>query len=106
MDPNANLREQLELVREIQGAIDGGVTPNEESVSRLTDLVTELDGWIKKGGFLPAAWIKPESLKCDYCQNVYWSEPGCTGIRRCPACDRPVDANPNRQGLAPKETKQ
>ena len=60
MDPNETLRkirEQVELVLHFgdqahasalaQTAIEG---------ERLAELVASLDGWLSKGGFVPAAW--------------------------------------------------
>jgi hypothetical protein len=66
MDPNANLREQRELAKEILHIQDncsafGEFTYNQEQdliqhAQRLAELVEALDGWIKKGGFLPDNW--------------------------------------------------
>lgn len=51
MDPNANLQEQLRLSQEI---LDGKHV--EENAERLAELVQALNGWIKRGGFLPQDW--------------------------------------------------
>jgi len=66
MDPNANLTEQLFLARRIQTEWDrcneDGTLPEgqQEKVAdmanRLAELVTSLDQWISKGGFLPQRW--------------------------------------------------
>lgn len=66
MDPDANLKEQREIAREIQAIWDdcnedGTLTfPQMAAISdkagRLAELVEALDKWISKGGFLPAAW--------------------------------------------------
>lgn len=65
MDPNANLDEQLRLVRRIQelGALAavGAISVLEQSElqaasERLADLVEALDHWITGGGFLPRRW--------------------------------------------------
>ncbi len=61
MDPDANLEEQLALARAIQEEIDSTedgeeVAIDPTDVDRLTELVLSLDGWIRKGGFLPKAW--------------------------------------------------
>ena len=67
MDPNANLREQREHVRDIYAINDsadsdtGEYTEDQElalvgHASRLAELVEALDGWITGGGFLPSAW--------------------------------------------------
>ncbi len=62
MDPDANLREQLELAsQDWTGKDTHELTPEEidklhTDHIRLCDLVEALDGWISKGGFLPARW--------------------------------------------------
>lgn len=52
MDPNANLKEQLELAEKLQRthAID--------DCQRLAELVLALNEWIEQGGFLPESWSK------------------------------------------------
>lgn len=72
MDPNANLREQRELVREIQRVwndcnADGTLTAVQaehvaDRASRLAELVAALDQWLSNGGFPPEAWIKWKPL--------------------------------------------
>ena len=66
MDPNANLREQREICREILKIqddcnADGTYTHGQEErlaelATRLAELVQALDEWIIAGGFLPKAW--------------------------------------------------
>lgn len=66
MDPDANLKEQRELIESIREAMtdasneDGDVGPLDSStiddIDRLLDLTEALDNWIKNGGFLPADW--------------------------------------------------
>ena len=62
MDPDANLKEQLEIIaRIIARGETGSYTEAERDeqvadAERLADLVEALDGWIKGGGFPPAAW--------------------------------------------------
>ena len=64
MDPDANLKEQLELAQEIQDRLDGDELEAEEyskwqlgvDASRLADRVQALDQWIDNGGFLPKCW--------------------------------------------------
>ena len=62
MDPNANLREQLELAQEIVKRAasieqqDMTLSPAEQNALRLAELVLALDEWIRKGGFLPRQW--------------------------------------------------
>lgn len=58
MDPDANLAELLKLAAKLQDfempPYSGGT--DEHDVHRLCELVTALDEWITKGGFLPARW--------------------------------------------------
>lgn len=56
MDPNANLKEILELAKWIE---DNGNYVVREHASRLAELVLALNEWITKGGFLPSRWQKP-----------------------------------------------
>ena len=63
MDPNANLREQRELAREILELVDRieyGRDARRIELSaraaRLAELVEALDQWIAGGGFLPDSW--------------------------------------------------
>jgi hypothetical protein len=63
MDPNANLTEQLSLAQKI---VDGRYAIHdslEADADRLAELVVALDGWIRGGGFLPAAWEKGRTQK-------------------------------------------
>jgi hypothetical protein len=53
MDPDANLKEQREIVRRM---LDG--TPRRSDGLRLAELVEALDCWIVTGGFLPKAWAR------------------------------------------------
>ena len=60
MDPNANLREQRETVREIQRCGDKE-HPREtcacaDLADRLAELVEGLDNWLSRGGFPPLEW--------------------------------------------------
>lgn len=52
MDPDANLAE----IRRIVQDVDLDVFP--DRAERLAELISALDQWISKGGFLPAAWRK------------------------------------------------
>jgi len=59
MDPTANLKEQLELARSLtKGSDQLGAYDTVDTIDavRLAELVLALDGWIKKGGFLPEQW--------------------------------------------------
>src|SRR5438105_13756866 len=53
MDPNVNLKEQLELAKE---AIECGGFAHPEDAVRLAALVIAFDEWMRKGGFLPDTW--------------------------------------------------
>jgi hypothetical protein len=58
MDPKANLREQREIARRLQAALDaedviGEIHNLAEDAGRLAELVLALDDWRKRGGFDP-----------------------------------------------------
>lgn len=59
MDPNRCLEEQLALARKFLDIQDGNDSDliEEVDVFRLSELVLSLDEWIRKGGFLPKAWV-------------------------------------------------
>ncbi len=52
MDPDANLKEQRDLLRKFRKR--NRLTAGE--AARLAELVDSLDEWISRGGFLPEAW--------------------------------------------------
>jgi hypothetical protein len=54
MDPDACLKELLELSRGIGGP--GWAYDDQRSAERMAELIEALDGWITKGGFLPQRW--------------------------------------------------
>ena len=56
MDPNANLYEQIKCATRIMHAADTAGDAVSDDAYRLAELVTALDGWIRKGGFLPTQW--------------------------------------------------
>lgn len=66
MDPNANLKEQLEISATILKTwddcnADGTLTSDQmefvsDQANRIAELVEALDGWMCKGGFAPARW--------------------------------------------------
>jgi hypothetical protein len=56
MDPDANLKEQLEIVARVNGNRDQGEPPDLDDVQRLAELVEALNEWLLKGGFLPTPW--------------------------------------------------
>lgn len=52
MDPNANLYAQIKCATRILQASD---VVSDDAI-QLAELVIALDGWIRKGGFLPGQW--------------------------------------------------
>jgi hypothetical protein len=56
MDPNANLKEQMELSISIQKAYEDGNGVDQDDANRLAELVDALNAWICNGGFLPGKW--------------------------------------------------
>jgi hypothetical protein len=71
MDPNANLKEQREIVDQIIDALDASTAEDADvwddervrdvladNLARFCDLVQALDGWLSGGGFLPEAWAR------------------------------------------------
>ena len=48
MDPNENLKQQLELAQSMRGS--------EEDAMELAELVIELDKWLTNGGTPPEKW--------------------------------------------------
>lgn len=64
MDPNENLKSQLELAAKIvkdwenHGPSVHDYSIDEEEAAKLAELVLALDEWIsRKGGFLPESWL-------------------------------------------------
>lgn len=55
MDPDANLKEQLEIAYGIVNG-DDEETNSESQGERLAELVIALHNWKSKGGFSPKAW--------------------------------------------------
>lgn len=55
MDPTANLREQLELAKELMDQLLSDEV-FEDKAGRLAELVETLNDWIERGGFLPEQW--------------------------------------------------
>ncbi|MGI8493435.1 MAG: hypothetical protein ACR2KC_07800 [Acidimicrobiales bacterium] len=54
MDPDTALAEALDLaVRLIDGEAEDGDDVH------LAELVTSLNGWMTRGGFMPGAWARP-----------------------------------------------
>lgn len=52
MDPNAALAE----IRELTAAFEHDGATDEHDAVRLAELVSGLDEWLTRGGFLPDAW--------------------------------------------------
>lgn len=66
MDPNENLREQLEISARIMHAMETGdydAEDMEADACRLAELVLALDAWIKSGGFRPGIWSRTGELQ-------------------------------------------
>jgi len=77
MDPDANLKEQRELIARINADDEASdetsprVMYNPNDARRLIELVQALDQWITGGGFLPAAWKVPQVKRPARCQSTY-----------------------------------
>lgn len=56
MDPDENLKEQLELAWSITESVDEHSSQEARDGSRLAHLVISLHQWIIDGGFLPKQW--------------------------------------------------
>jgi hypothetical protein len=64
MDPNENIREQLQLARRfvlMEERSKDTVIYDESEVCRLAELVIALDEWQRKGGFSPYATQETKS---------------------------------------------
>lgn len=55
MDPNENLRQQLQLAGAIIHLADEDYDATEDAV-RLAELVRAMNDWMVQGGFLPRNW--------------------------------------------------
>jgi hypothetical protein len=60
MDPNENLKRQLELAQLVEDLSESGGVDDAgrviEAAVELADLVRALDAWVRSGGFPPDAW--------------------------------------------------
>jgi hypothetical protein len=58
MDPNATLEEMRTLSAKMRKDYEDpdGNGIDQDDANRLAELVEAMDGWLSKGGFLPAAW--------------------------------------------------
>lgn len=63
MDPDEALRHLLETARFVLGGEAGDMF--EESAEELAQQVLDLDEWVRKGGFLPAAWRRASKPQKD-----------------------------------------
>ena len=62
MDPNQSLRDVLELACRIISQSEPASEENHfdsEDAVQLAYKISELDTWLRKGGFLPCAWSAP-----------------------------------------------
>jgi hypothetical protein len=62
MDPDANIKRQLEITEELDGLLRGDDADDMNTalalISDLVDLIVGLNDWITRGGGLPKAWKK------------------------------------------------
>lgn len=58
MDPNENLKEQLQLAQNILNETTLSWRNSNPNEVKLAKLVLTLDKWILQGGFLPDSWLK------------------------------------------------
>jgi hypothetical protein len=58
MDPNANLKEMLELAEQIQRDYEDedGNGVDQDDANRLAELILAMHNWLGNGGFRPNAW--------------------------------------------------
>ncbi len=58
MDPNANLKEMLELAEQIQSDYEDedGNGVDQDDANRLAELILAMHNWLGHGGFKPQAW--------------------------------------------------
>lgn len=60
MDPDATYRQMMESLgwlRDAKETGNEGDDYNAEDVENLMKAVEDIDEWLRKGGFLPAAWL-------------------------------------------------
>jgi hypothetical protein len=58
MDPDINVREQLDLATRILRRYDNGGRVGTQDPARLAELVMALDQWLRQGGFTPKRWAR------------------------------------------------
>lgn len=61
MDPTANLKEQLEIVKRINAG-KGTI----HDLGRLAELIEALDQWLRNGGFLPRQWGERRAVQSTF----------------------------------------
>jgi hypothetical protein len=92
MDPNETLERMVQSANEVVVGDGKG--------ERLAELVLAMDGWLRKGGFLPKDWQHKDAFKCPMCGhphesgdcgtcNKCGSERAEHGPRRCIRCGEP-----------------
>lgn len=60
MDPNETRDLMLRLAGRLMEALENERRVDEDEVMALAEAVTNPDGWITSGGFLPRAWERKE----------------------------------------------
>jgi len=81
MDPDECLRQLLAIAHSSVLGDDLG----ENDYMRMGELVEALDGWITKGGFLPARWKQAEPKPIMGCASCLFNDDGGDN-RMCPGC--------------------
>ena len=87
MDPNANLKEQLEIAARLIESDDS----DDREGARLGELVIALNEWIVRGGFVPSTWWHCPKMHTTYADGKPFPKP-------CASCGRPVQANGSLDG--------
>lgn len=62
MDPDENLRQQLQLAGAIIHLADEDYDATDDAV-RLAELVQAMNDWIQRGGYIPFAWRNHPTLR-------------------------------------------
>lgn len=91
MDPNATLKEMLELAADIIKSSDEYPADLVAAV-RLAEAVDALNGWIMNGGFMPKAWREANE---GFNKNPNF-DPVSSGSTECDECGESIpDDEPN-----------
>lgn len=66
MDPDANLKEQLEIAKWLHDTSPEEASYDQvlEKADRIAQLVLELDKHLREGGALPKSWTRPRCTHC------------------------------------------